>query len=70
MDSAKILTGAGALRTRSKSVYGTTYAPVDGTGIGIAVIDSGVGLGLSDNEFDAADGNSRVAHFKDFSTRY
>ena len=42
LDAANILIGADQLRQARPSTYGGTYAPVTGTGVGIAVIDSGI----------------------------
>ncbi|MBS1809802.1 MAG: S8 family peptidase [Acidobacteria bacterium] len=67
LDAAKIVTGADVARKKAQSVYGTTYSALDGSGIGVAVIDSGVGMNAANKEFVATSGNSRLVHFKDFS---
>ena len=71
LDSTNVLVGTDKLRTSAPSVYGGTYAPVDGKGIGVAVIDSGINAPNSDDFKATANvtggGSTRVTNFKDWA---
>jgi subtilisin family serine protease len=65
LDAANILLGADQLRQTRPSTYGGNYAPLTGTGVGIAVIDSGISSANND-DFRSAGPKSRIVNFKDF----
>ena len=71
LDSTNVLVGTDKLRTSAPSVYGGTYAPVDGKGIGVAVIDSGINAPNSDDFKATANvtggGATRITNFKDWA---
>ncbi|HZS47927.1 MAG TPA: S8 family peptidase [Blastocatellia bacterium] len=64
-DAAKILIGVDKLRKSATGSFGQTYSAVDGTGVGIAIIDSGVSPGSSD--LQNSKGANRIVASKDFT---
>ena len=67
LDSTNILVGTDKLQQPAPSSYGGTYMPVDGKGVGIAVIDSGINAPSMDDFRDANGTKSRIVHFKDWA---
>jgi serine protease AprX len=65
MDATTQLVGADQIRELAESSYGNTYPGVDGTGIGIAFLDSGTSSAYQDDF--RAEVKSRIVHFKDFT---
>ena len=68
LDSVNVLVGTDQVRRAAQSVYGNTYPAVDGTGIGVAVIDSGL-FSPNQDDFHGPNGNgaSRIVAFKDWA---
>ncbi len=67
LDSTNILIGTDKLRKSAPSVYGGTYAAVNGSGIGVAVIDSGINAPNQDDFRVPGTGKSRITAFKDWA---
>ncbi|MGH9824316.1 MAG: S8 family peptidase, partial [Blastocatellia bacterium] len=65
LDATAKLVGADQLRQQSRSSYGNVYQPVDGAGVGIAVLDSGISQANPDLLLNSRRG-LRVVAFKDF----
>jgi len=67
MDATARALGVDKLREPAASSYGGSYPPVDGSGIGIAIIDSGINEKERDDFHRQGDGGqTRITVFKDF----
>ena len=66
MDTATRLLGFDKLRQTAVSSYGNTYSKVDGTGVGVAILDSGVNSMTKDFN-DSAQSATRIVTFADFT---
>jgi serine protease AprX len=65
LDATTKLVGVDRLRQQAWGVYGTSYPPADGTGVGIAIIDSGISTPGNDDFQLNTSGKSRVVCFQD-----